>query len=255
MTKKNIRKMRNMFLIMAGISAVLISTILLTNSSEWYELVISVSSIIVTAVLGITTYYQTAEQNRIDMMDKIPYLRLVYAEREIDRASAGMELLYNNTRYLVLSSCVGRWILDLKLVNAGTVTIKKLNHYFCEGDYRENGNNWNRLSDSGRAIAANQDLKNERINKLNSFTYENADLKPEEHCVMEIIVTDPIANDNDNLATYSFAFEMETIYGYTYTQYIVITIRFEPQDISNNEIPLQLVKQDIDIRQGKLNEN
>ena len=82
----------------------------------------------------------------------------------------------------------------------------------------------------------NQDLKNERINKLNSFTYENADLKPEEHCVMEIIVTDPIANDNDNLATYSFAFEMETIYGYTYTQYIVITIRFEPQDISNNDI-------------------
>ncbi len=261
MTKKNISKMRNMFLIMAGISTVFISTILLNDASNWYELVISVSSIIVTAVLGITTYYQTAEQNRIDMMDKIPYLRLVYEEFDVkgllnnEKKDMGLKpevILFNNKKFINITGCNGKWILPLKVVNAGTVTIKNLKHYFCEGDYRENGNKWSRLSDSGRAIIANQDLKNERMDKLNSFTYENADLKPEEHCAMEIIVTDPIANDNDNLSTYSFAFEMESIYGYTYTQYFVITTYFAGFD---GVVRLQIEKQDIDVRQGKLNEN
>ena len=69
-----------------------------------------------------------------------------------------------------------------------------------------------------------------------------------------MIVSDRIGKDRGNYVTYSFAFEMDSIHGYTYTQYFVITVTFSAfvDDVKLQIVKLQIVNQEIDIQQGNI---
>lgn len=271
MSRRNLTIMRTLFVVMSAITLLIIILFLLNSPENQYELIISVCSIFVTAVLGITTYYQTAEQNRIDMFEKTPYLRLVYDEFDIKKAFRTTEVnekgghkndfmirkelsLVNNKKTINVTGCNGRWVLTVKVTNAGDVTIKSIRQYFCEGDYREDNNKFFKLSDSGRfglavEAFANDNNQGEFLKRLENYTFENSDLKPNDEIVLDVIVSDPIGKDRGNYVTYSFAFEMDSIHGYTYTQYFVITVTFSA---FVDDVKLQIVNQEIDIQQGNI---
>ena len=257
MKKSKSRIWQWLFLVAASAGTVFIVFWLMDSPEGTSNIVISVCSIIVTAILGIVTYKQTATQNRIDMLDKIPYVRLVYENLDEIKDKGTYQdvlLIYNNKKYINLTGCAGRYIIPLKVKNAGTIAFKKITHFYFEGDFCKEQANWVELSDSGRAIIMSDDLDNknesEQLDFLNQFTYSNADIMPGEEIEIETIVSKPDFKSG-GVFTYSFAFEIESIYGYSYTQYIMIKTYLAGL-AEDGSVKLQVVDQNVEIEYGKM---
>lgn len=242
--KENILQMRIAFFIAAVVSLLMTVIFVYDGSTETFEVVVGVTTILVTAILGISTYYQAKEQSQIDMIDKTPCLRVVFRDDDLNdeeqfplaMQKPEITMLTSNMHYVKVGSIPKNkeenyWSLELKLQNVSNCVINKIGTYFFEGDYRKERQCFEKVTHSPRLKLAYENAEKDadehqklmREALLNPTKYV-CSVPPTETFDLEYIVEEPIKNYEDGLARYSFAFEMESVYGYTYTQYIYMAI-------------------------------
>lgn len=115
----------------------IISIIIITFLGK-FEYILSIISIAITCILGVTTYKQVDTQLRLDIMDKTPFINLIMEECDDDELlnmSKDGGLAYNeiklfvNKKYMYAESYVGsitEALLKIRLKNSSDVNIRKI---------------------------------------------------------------------------------------------------------------------------------
>lgn len=282
--KKNIINLRNIFFLSAVISVsfVVFFVIITKGNHDIFDIIIGVSSIVVTAFLGIATYYQAKEQSQIDLLDKVPYLRIQYEtfdfsqviypfnnQEAVDNIRATAEkgikpeglagvadvtnLFGDDLNYIKTGMCVNHiYPLNLRFENASDCVMKRITPYICKGDYHSKENCFEK--------ADNAKCYRQRLHKSSSsltkriIEEENKNIAVEKGQTIEIVfaLKELINLEDDRTTTCSVALEIETLHGYVYTQYC----RFSTTLAASNYFDVcyfACYGYDVDIKPGPIN--
>ena len=250
--KKNLINMRNIFFISAVISIIFVIFFLIVGDGnhDIFDIFIGVSTVVVTAFLGIATYYQAKEQSQIDLLDKVPYLRIKYETIDFSKivyptinkeecenikslAKNGIkpikmvgvidvtEKYKDELNYISVG--IGKnqvWPLFLVFENASDCVMKKITPYTFSGDYHNKKYCFEKAQNS--KFFRYSDSENSSLLAKKIIYEENKNIAVEKSESIEIVfLIKNIINNSDpeRTTTCSIALEIETLHGYVYTQY------------------------------------
>ncbi len=131
------RSLINYSIAIIAILVISIISIIIISFLGKFEYILSIISIAITCILGVTTYKQVDTQLRLDIMDKTPFINLITEECDDEplNMSKNGGLAYNeiklfvNKKYMYAESYVESTteaLLKIRLKNSSDVNIRKI---------------------------------------------------------------------------------------------------------------------------------
>ncbi|MBQ5782713.1 MAG: hypothetical protein IIV99_04925 [Oscillospiraceae bacterium] len=256
MKKSNLIHLRIFFVFSALITSAIVVGILFSSADKKLEIITGLFSVTVTLILGVITYYQTREQTQIDMIDKTPYFRIVkdtQYEQHANQKDIDINTLYRYTKFLQyenLGTDIGA-VVKIEVENVSDCIIKRVKKYICADQ---------KLSCGGKVVPYSETALVHRLGHPDSVGYDyrnNFNLHEKEFDLIAgdsfetaVMVDSWIDTQSAKQYDFTIAFEIETVHGYEYTQYMEFSIQPVPVDTAANWITI--TDYDVTISQGKI---
>lgn len=251
MKKNGLNWLKLFFVAAAMITTGIIIYIFSSSLDDKFEMVLALSSVVVTLILGVITYYQTNEQTEIDKLDKTPYFRIVkdteYEHHATDK-DIDTNTLYQYTKFLRYSNYsdgIGA-VVQLEFENVSNCIIKRVKKYVCANKKYSEGGTFVRYKDT-QLVKMCYDNKGAGYEFHNNFNLNERefDLIPNDKFEVSLIIADNIENTSQKEYSFSIALEIESVHGYVYTQYMDITVT--PVQITAGCDWVRITDYDVDI--------
>lgn len=235
MKKKGLIWLRVFFAFSAISTLLIVTYIILSPLDNKYEFILGLLSVVVTLILGVSTYYQTHEQTQIDMIDKTPYFRIVKdTEFEYHSSTADIDanIAYQYNKFLQYGNYdngVGA-VVKLEFENVSDCIIKRVKKYVCADKKYSNGGKFLRYNDT-ELVKMCREPSCKAYEYHNNFNLnENEfDLVSNDKFEVSVIIADGIelSSEANSMSEYDFsvALEIETVHGYKYTQYMEFSVK------------------------------
>ena len=264
MKKRGLIALRIFFFVAAAITSGFIVYIVQNDSENILESILALSSIMVTLILGVITLYQTNTQTQMDMIDKTPYFRIVkdteFEHHIQENTNVDSEIdaktLYMYTKFLYFGNYVNFGsAVTLEVENISNCIIKRVTKYVCEGKKYSCGGKFVRYKNTKLLEFCNSDEGKEYHNNFN-LNENEYDLVCGDKFMLSFIVGDgkfiDEAKSSGKEYDFSVAFEIETVHGYVYTQYMEFSVK--PVDIKKGADWVTITYYDVDIKSEKISQ-